>query len=170
VLALLAPASSQAQAKEAGARLKIAVFENGDTALASFLVRQAGSIIKQGSSDAPVALNPGNYDVEVQLHGAVDQPKRLFSVKLSRGATETISAQFETTSLEVVIHVGNQRRSGMAKIQRNGTQVASIGSGLKAKISVGTYDIDVVYRNQVQQFSAVSLIAHEHRVVSASFD
>jgi len=59
-----------------------------------------------------------------------------------------LKADFPTATLEVRIASSGRRAAGMAVIKRNGQQLGTLGSGVAAHLSTGTYRILVRYRTQ----------------------
>src|SRR5262245_15221463 len=118
--AWMIPSYSAAQSALAGpskpsGRLRCSVTENGRPATGSFVARQNGTVVEQGSCSA-ANLAVGDYTVEVQLDGAVDQPRKSFPISITKGGSESVTADFQTATLEVVIEVDGRRRSGLAKL------------------------------------------------------
>ncbi len=114
-------------------------------------------------------MAPGSYVAVLRLDGALDRPEQTRSIEVRAGATEALAGNFTTAILEVSIQADGRRAAGMARIMKNGRQIAMLGSGVSAHLSTGTYDVIVRYRTREQRFDGVTLSASERRGLDASF-
>ena len=55
-------------------------------------------------------------------------------------------------------------------IRRDGKQIGTLGSGVRAHLSEGTYQVVARYRSKQQSFEAVKVTRGETRVLEASFE
>jgi hypothetical protein len=58
----------------------------------------------------------------------------------------------------------------MAVIKRNGQQLGTLGSGVAAHVSTGTYRILVRYRSQEKDLGEVTITAGQRASLSAEFE
>ena len=161
--------SAQAQAIASG-HVRCTISENGEGAQGTLRLSQNGRELARGAcgGDA-LAIAPGDYVAVVQLDGALDGPEQQKSVTVHAGQTAEVSAAFATGTLEVRIQNDGRRAAGMALIRRDGTQIGTLGSGVSAHLSAGTYDVIARYRDQEQRFAGVVIKAGEKQVIEVAF-
>ena len=164
-LSLAAAPAAQAQQGQVACRIT----ENGGAATGTAIVRQNGREIATGSCSAPISVPAGTYDVTLRLDGALDRPEQTRRVTVAGGQTANAAADFSTAILEVRITANGRNAAGMAVITRNGQRIGTLGSGVPAHISAGTYDVVVRYRTTERRFDAVSLARGQRRALSADF-
>lgn len=163
------PADAQVEPLQAQGRIACQITENGQPAAGTITVRRGTTDVASASCGEPVSVPPGSYVAVLRLDGALDRPEQTRPVEVRAGATESMSANFATAVLEVSIQADGRRAAGMARIMKNGRQIAMLGSGVSAHLSTGTYDVVVRYRTREQRFDGVTLAANERRVLDASF-
>lgn len=159
--------SSPAPAPRPG-ELRCDVLENGIYAPASIEVRQAGRVVASGSCATPVVLPAGTYAATITLESALDRPARTVNVVVPDGGAAVARASFETAMLEVRFTNDGAPVPGLAILRRGGVQVGTIGSGVAARVSAGTYEIVARYRT-VERTYSVALSAGQRRAVRADF-
>jgi len=157
-----------AQAQGRG-RIRCEITENGEAASGTLTVEAGGREVASGDCASPVAVPAGQYAVTVQLDGALDRPEQRRQVTIQAGATETVRADFATAVLEVNITAGGRRAAAMATLFKNGARVGTLGSGVAAHVSAGTYDVVVRYRGVERRFAGVTLARGQRRTLSADF-
>lgn len=168
VVAIAAP--QEASATKPTGQISCAVAENGVPGTGTIRVAQkGGGVVHSGACAGAVAIAPGRYQVVVGLDGALDGPEQTFEVNLRAGGTEAVAADFATGILQVRIESEGQRAAGMAIIRRQGTQLGTLGSGVTAHLSVGTYEVLARYRLRSQEFSSVSIQAGQTTTLDARF-
>lgn len=168
VIAFAAPHGASA-IKPTG-QISCAVAENGTPGTGTMRIAQRdGAVTYSGACAGSVAAAPGRYQVIVGLDGALDGPEKTFDVTLRAGGTEAVTADFATGILQVRIESEGQRAAGMAIIRRQGTQLGTLGSGVTAHLSVGTYEVLARYRLRSQEFSSVSVQAGQTTTLDARF-
>jgi hypothetical protein len=150
-------------------RIVCRITENGGAATGTAIVRQNGREVATGSCSTPIAVPAGAYDVTLRLDGALDRPEQTRRVTVAGGQAANATADFSTAILEVRITANGRRAAGMAIITRNGQRIGTLGSGVPAHISAGTYDVVVRYRTTERRFDAVSLARGQRRALSADF-
>jgi hypothetical protein len=166
-----APTSTATTATTAPARpgqLTVAVDENGAYAASTYQVRQAGRVIASGSSGSPIALPAGAYEVAITLETALDRPTRTVRVLVPEGGVATARASFSTSILEVRFTKDRMAVHGLATVRQGDRVIGTLGSGVTARVSAGTYEIEARYRTEVRSYS-VTLAPVQRRALSAQF-
>lgn len=169
-----------AQAADYG-RVAVTVKQNGSISSGSFEVHRVASataaapapIVASGHAGLPVRVPAGTYDVVVRLDGAIDRPERWArGVVVGAGRTVAIEQAFETSTLEVRVMSRGRRAAATIYVRRAGesADVATLGAGVRAVISAGTYDIVVRHRATERVFRGVELVAGRGRALTADFD
>jgi hypothetical protein len=163
-----APAATTPTAPARPGQLTIAVDENGAYAASTFQVRQAGRVVASGSSGSPIALPAGAYDVVITLETALDRPTRTVRVLVPEGGVATARASFQTAIVEVRFTKDRMAVHGLATVRQGDRVIGTLGSGVTARVSAGTYQIDARYRTEQRTYS-VSLAPVQRRALSAQF-
>lgn len=185
ILVLLAgPGAARADDVPGGATspgmIGVTVRQNGVTASGSFEVHRtgdassgaAGEVVATGRSGRPVHVAPGVYDVVVRLDGAIDRPEKwVRGVRVASGRTVSLEQSFATSVLEVRVTARGRRAAATIFVRRAGesTELATLGAGVRAVVSAGTYDIVVRHRSQEQSFPGTELAAGGARTLSVTF-
>lgn len=160
----------QVRADRSQSQISCAIRENGSAATGTLRVTTSGgAAIHSGSCGGPVAVPPGSYKVVVGLDGALDGPEQTFNVNVRAGSTEAVDADFATGILQVRIESDGQQAAGMAIIRRAGKQLGTLGSGVTAHLSVGTYEVIARYRIKSQEFGSVSITRGQTTTLDARF-
>ncbi len=167
-VALIEPHSMEAQANASG-RVVCRVTENGEHASGTMVVQGNGQPVATGPCDVATSVPAGEYEVRVQLDGALDQPTQTKTVSVRKGASEAVSVNFQTALLEVTIESGGKRAAGTVTVLRGTERVGSIGGGVTAHLTAGTYTLVAKYRSEERTLEAVTLTAGSKRTVTASF-
>lgn len=162
----VAPAPAPTPARPG--QLRAEVVENGAPAIASVEVRQAGQVVASGSTASPIQLPAGTYDVTLTLDGALDRPTRSVRVEVPEGGMATARASFSTAILEVRFTKDRAGVPGLATIRQGERVIGTLGSGVTARVSAGTYQIDARYRTEQRSYT-VTLAPGQRRALSAAF-
>jgi hypothetical protein len=145
------------------------VEENGVAAPASFALRQNGRTVASGRcGQAPVEVPAGRYEAVLTLETAIDRPQRTVSLTVPEGGRALATARFSTSIVEVRFTKDRAPVHGLAIIRRDGETVGTLGSGVSARISAGTYEIVARYRTEDRTYS-VTLAPGQRRAVRAAF-
>ena len=89
---------------------------------------------------------------------------------MTSGGVVKLKADFTTATLSVRIASSGRRAAGMAIIKRGGQQLGTLGSGVSAHLSTGTYHIYVRYRGQEQDLGEHELDAGKQLALDATFE
>ncbi len=154
----------QAQAGQ----IECSVTENGSPARGTIVVEQDGRKVAAGSCSAPVSAPPGKYDATVRLEGVLDNPAKTVRVEVFEGKTAPVAVRFETASVEVRIETKGQRGTAIIAVNREGKRVGTLGAGVAAHLSAGSYEIVVRLGGQERRY-IVDLRPGQRRVVRAQF-
>lgn len=163
-----APASTAPAPAPRPGRVICAADENGIPAPASIELRAAGRAVARGSCASPLEVPAGAYDAIVTLESALDRPTRAVRVVVPEGGLATARASFETAILEVRFTSARSPVPGLAIIERDGVVVGTLGSGVTARLSAGTYTVVARYRT-AEQRHAVTLVRDQRRALRADF-
>jgi hypothetical protein len=170
--ALSAPAFAQ-EASSYG-RVAVTIKQNGSASSGTFEVHaRGGAIVASGHAGLPARVPAGTYDVVVRLDGAIDRPERwVRAVVVRPGGTVNVEQSFQTSILEVRVFSRGRRAAATIYVRRAGesANVATLGAGVRAVISAGTYDIVVRHRATERVFSGIELVAGRARTLTADFD
>src|SRR5690606_10182932 len=137
-------------------------------AIASVEVRQAGQVVASGSTASPIQLPAGTYDVTLTLDGALDRPTRSVRVEVPEGGMATARASFSTAILEVRFTQARPGVPALPTIRQGERVIGTLGSGVTARVSAGTYQIDARYRTEQRSYT-VTLAPGQRRALSAAF-
>jgi hypothetical protein len=164
-LALLCGAgSAEAQTGE----IRCSVTENGSPARGTIVVEQNGREVGGGSCGSPLSVPVGKSRVTVRLDGTLDNPAKSLNVEVSAAKPATVSVDFQTGVLEVRIETKGRRGTGMVTVNRGSTRIGTLGSGVAARLSTGTYEVIVRLGGEEQRYS-VDLRPGQRRLVRAQF-
>lgn len=164
VLALTSPAVASANS------IKCEISTNNETAFGTFAVLDGIRELGNGQcGQDTVQAPPGKYTVVVKLDGALDGPEQRVPVEVDKGKPTVVKADFAMGSLTVQIQREGRRAAGVAIVRRSGKQVGTLGSGVAAQLSVGSYEVVVRYRDQEKVFADVKIEAGKAQSLEASF-
>jgi hypothetical protein len=104
----------------------------------------------------------------VRLDGTLDNPSKSVDVEVAPGKTAPVTVDFQTGVLEVRIEAKGQRGTGIVTVNRKGERIGTLGSGVGARLSAGSYEVVVRLGGQEQRYS-VDLRAGQRRLVRAQF-
>jgi hypothetical protein len=102
------------------------------------------------------------------LDGTLDNPAKSLSVEVSAAKATPVSVDFQTGVLEVRIETKGQRGTGMVTVNRGSTRIGTLGSGVAAHLSAGTYEVVVRLGGEERRYS-VDLRPGQRRLVRAQF-
>ncbi len=158
-----------ASAQEGNAQVVCAIQQNGGAANGTFEARLQGRVVVTGRCADAVAVPAGIYDIALKLDGAIDRPEQVQRVTLTAGATQRLTANFTTATLEVRAEASGNRAAARVTVYRGNTVVGTVGAGVSCVISAGTYTIVVRYRSSEQRFENVALAQGQRRAMTARF-
>lgn len=161
-------ASSTAFAQNTG-KVECTILENASAASGTIELKGSDGELISGSCGGPVSAPAGKYSVELRLDGALDHPKKTSTVEVKSGETSQLKADFSTGILQIQAQEGERRVAAMATVYRGTSRVGSLGMGVTAHLSTGSYDVVVRYRSKEKRFSGVTLSAQQKRVLNAAF-
>jgi hypothetical protein len=168
-LVLCVGAPSLALAEGTG-KVVCAITENGQTATGVISVQKDGNEIATTSCGRELSVPVGKYVVALRLDGTFDGPEQRQNIEVKPGALQKLSADFDTGVLEVRITSRGRRAAGMAVIKRNNQQLGTLGSGVTAHVSAGTYRILVRYRTQEKDLGDVVIGPGQRLSLDAAFE
>ncbi|HMI91003.1 MAG TPA: hypothetical protein VK509_06545, partial [Polyangiales bacterium] len=146
------------------------VKENGKAASGTLSLLQGDKEVASAPCGKPVSVAAGDYDAVLSLDGALDGPQQKKAIKVAAGQTASANADFATGLLEVRIRMQGRDTAGMAIIRKDGKQVGTLGSGVAAHLSTGSYQVVAKYRTQQKVFDAVAIEQGKPTVLEASFE
>jgi hypothetical protein len=167
VLALVSATPASAQGK---AKLTCKITENGESATGTVVLMAGDAEVARGSCAKGVTAPAGSYEAVLRLDGALDGPEQRKPVELAAGGSQSVQADFSTGLLEVKIQREGRRAAGMAIIRKGGKQIGTLGSGVAAHLSVGTYEVVARYRTQEKRFEAVTISRGQRVTLDAAFE
>jgi hypothetical protein len=145
--------------------------ENGEAASGVVSLQRDGKELATGTCGGKeISIAPGSYHAVFRLDGALDGPEQSQDVTVKKGSKLELKADFATGTLEVRIVSQGKRAAGMAVIKRGGAQLGTLGSGVSAHLSAGTYEVVARYRTQEKTFSQVQLSRGQAVVLDATFE
>ena len=132
--------------------LKVTIKNNGRQASGVVTLLTRGKPVLDWESSTTVEVPPGSYQVKTQLDGSHDfKPKLLRDIKILPGKKKAITIDHETGRVQTTVILNGKRlRSGHPAyddveiaLHRSGvpTGFNSVGSGEKAILSPGSYDL-----------------------------
>jgi len=104
----------------------------------------------------------------VRLDGTLDNPSKSVKVKVSPGKSTPVSVDFQTGVLEVRIETKGQRGTGIVTVNRGSQRIGTLGSGVAARVSAGSYEVVVRLGGEERRYS-VDLRPGQRRLVRAQF-
>jgi len=154
-----------------GGSVKCEITENGDSAFGELVLLDGDNEVARGECGQKAISAPaGTYTAVLSLDGALDGPEQRKELTVKAGATQQTKADFATGTLTVQIKREGRRAAGMAIVRRGGEQVGTLGSGVAARLSAGTYEVVVRYRAQTREFKDVVVEAGQARSLDATFE
>jgi len=167
LLALALPGPARA-AEGQSAQIRCMVTENGAPARGTFGIEQNGRTAGGGSCGAPISVPAGKYKVTVRLDGALDNPAKTIEVEAETGKVTPVSVDFQTGVLEVRIEARKQGGTGIVVVNQGNKRIGTLGSGVAARLSAGSYEIVVRLGGEERRFT-VDLRPGQRRLLRAQF-
>jgi hypothetical protein len=156
---------------DAHGRVTCEILENGHGASGVVAILKDEKEVASSSCGRELTVPAGDYVAALRLDGALDGPEQRQPISVKAGAAQKLHADFPTATLEVRIAASSGRRAaGIAIIKRGGQQLGTLGSGVAAHLSTGTYHILVRYRAQEKDLGDVVLAAGQQRALDAVFE
>lgn len=146
------------------------ILENGQPASGMVVLLQGETEVGRGSCGRPISVPAGEYIAVLSLDGALDGPERRMPVSAQAGRPAKLSADFPTGLLEVKIRSQGRDTAGMAVIRKDNRQIGTLGSGVAAHLSAGTYQVVARYRTQQKGFDAVQIQKGQRTVLDVAFE
>jgi len=161
---------STLEAQEARGRVICVITENGASASGTVTLQRDGQELAAGTCGKELSAPPGNYTAIVRLDGALDGPVQQKSLSVSVNGKHTLKLDFVTGTLEIRIASQGKRAAGMAIIKRDGQQIGTLGSGVVAHLSAGTYQVVARCRTQEKNLGEIKLAGGQNLTLDAAFD
>jgi len=157
---------------DANGRVTCEILENGHSAsgVVAILSLKDEKEVATSSCGRELSVAAGDYVAALRLDGALDGPEQRQPISVKAGSTQKLHADFPTATLEVRIASSGRRAAGIAIIKRNGQQLGTLGSGVAAHLSTGTYHIFVRYRAQEKDLGEIVLPPGQQRALDAVFE
>jgi hypothetical protein len=146
------------------------ITENGGSASGTVSLQRDGHEIVTGTCGKELSVEAGSYTAVIRLDGALDGPSQQKSVSMLVNGKMSVKVDFATGTLEVRIASQGKRAAGMAIIKRNGAQIGTLGSGVAAHLSAGTYQVMARYRAQEKSLGDVTVGPGQRLTLDASFE
>ncbi|MBW2211075.1 MAG: hypothetical protein JRG67_08500 [Deltaproteobacteria bacterium] len=149
-------------------QIRCSVTENGSPARGTIVVEQNGKEVGGGSCGAALSVPVGKCKVTVRLDGTLDNPSKSVNVEVTAKKATPVSVDFQTGVLEVRIETKGQRGTGIVTVNRGSTRIGTLGSGVAARLSAGSYEVVVRLGGEERRYS-VELRPGQRRLVRAQF-
>lgn len=162
--------AGDAGAQAGKGRVICEITENGESASGTISLQKNGQEVASATCGKEAVVEVGSYTAVIRLDGALDGPSQTKSVSISANDKSSVKADFATGTLEVRIAAQGRRAAGMAIIKKNGTQIGTLGSGVAAHLSAGTYQVVARYRASEKPLGDVTIGAGQKLVLDAAFE
>jgi len=159
-----------ANAQEARGRVTCEIKENGESASGTVSFQQGGKELAGGACGKELSVPPGAYTVLLRLDGALDGPSQQQSLTVVLNGKHALKADFATGTLEIRIASQGRRAAGMAIIKQGGLQIGTLGSGVAAHLSAGTYQVVARYRSQEKNLGDIKIASGQRVTLDAVFE
>jgi hypothetical protein len=146
------------------------ILENGKPGSGVVRMLQGEVEVANSACGKAVDVPAGSYTAALELDGALDGPEQRKPITLAAGQSMKVSADFPTGTLEVRILSAGKDAAGMAIIRKDGKQIGTLGSGVSAHLSTGTYAVTARYRAQERVFNNVQIDRDKRTALEASFE
>jgi hypothetical protein len=161
---------ASADAQPARGRVICEITENGESASGTVSIQLNGQEIAAGSCGKELSVDSGSYTAVIKLDGALDGPSQQKPVSVAANGKAAVKADFATGTLEVRIASQGKRAAGLAVIKKNGAQIGTLGSGVAAHLSAGTYQVVARYRTSEKSLGDVTISGGQRLALDASFE
>jgi hypothetical protein len=145
------------------------ILENGGSATGTVSLQRDGREVKKGSCSGSLSIEAGSYIAIISLDGVLNGAEQRHAITVQAGKATRVVADFPTGFLQVNILSKGKKAAGMAVIRKDSRQIGTLGSGVSAHLSVGTYRVVARYRSQEKLFDNVVVEAGKRVVLEASF-
>lgn len=153
-----------------GGKIACEITENGQPASGTIVVLDGARELARGSCSRPIAVPPGEHTAVLTLDGALDTPAQEKPGNVQPGGVTTVRADFVTGTLEVRFTNQGRDAAGSAVIRKDGRQIGTLGSGVSAHLSTGTYEVIARYRSLERRFDKVVIAPGQPVVLTAAFE
>ncbi len=145
------------------------ILENGGSATGTVSLQKDGREVVKASCSGSMSVEAGSYSAVVSLDGVLNGAEQRHAITVQAGKATRVVADFPTGFLQVNILSKGKKAAGMAVIRKDSRQIGTLGSGVSAHLSVGTYRVVARYRSQEKLFENVVIEAGKSVVLEASF-
>lgn len=167
LVAALCLAGPEAAAAEPG-QIRCSITENGTPSRGTIVVAQNGREVAGGSCGAAVSVPAGKFKVTVRLDGVLDNPSKTLDVEVQAAKSTPVAVDFQTGVLEVRIEAKGERGIAMVVVNRGSKRIGTLGSGVAARLSAGSYEVVVRLGGQERRYP-VDLRPGQRRILRAQF-
>ena len=122
-----------------------------------------------GLGALPLSAIPGAYVARISLADTFDGTHRDVPVQVVAGQVRGLTVEVPTALLEVRAEVAGRLVFGRAIVRRSGNVVGSLGSGVVATLTPGSYDIEVVQGSQRRLLQGIRLAPGQRRALRVAF-
>jgi hypothetical protein len=161
---------ASADAEVGRGRVICEISENGESASGMISIQRDGQEVVAGTCGKELNVDAGSYTAVIRLDGALDGPSQQKSLAVSANGKASVKVDFATGTLEVRIASQGKRAAGMVVIKKNGSQIGTLGSGVAAHLSAGTYQVVAKYRSQEKSMGDVTIGPNQRLALDASFE
>jgi hypothetical protein len=159
-----------ADAQAGRGRVICEITENGDSASGTVSIQRDNQEVANATCGKELSVEAGSYTALVRLDGALDGPSQQKSVSVTSNGKVAVKVDFPTGTLEVRIASQGKRAAGMAIIKKNGAQIGTLGSGVAAHLSAGTYQVFARYRAFEKSLGDVTIGPGQRLTLDAAFE
>jgi len=152
--------------------LRCSATRNGVESRATVELIQNGRTIASaacGLGALPLSAIPGAYVARISLADTFDGTHRDVPVQVVAGQVRGLTVEVPTALLEVRAEVAGRLVFGRAIVRRSGNVVGSLGSGVVATLTPGSYDIEVVQGSQRRLLQGIRLAPGQRRALRVAF-
>jgi len=153
-----------------GGKVSCEITENGRAASGTIVLYAGAAEVADGTCGKAFALPAGADSAVLRLDGALDGPEQRKQLDTDASKAANLRADFATGLLEVRIQSKGRDTAGIAVIRRAGKQIGTLGSGVTAHLSTGSYEVIARYRTHERRFETVAIQADQRTALTASFD
>jgi hypothetical protein len=153
----------------ADAAVQCEIRENGEPASGTMLILDGTRELGEVTCGKPLTVPAGSYTAVLRLDGAIDGPEQRVPLVVGKDAPKPVKADFATGTLEVKVTSESKAAAGMAIIRKDGKQIGTLGSGVPAHLSAGTYEIVVRHRSESKTLASVVIAKGDKKTLDVSF-
>lgn len=161
---VLAAASAHAQTGE----VRCSVTTNGAPASGTIAIERGGREEAGGSCGTVISVPAGKWSATIRLDGTLDNPSKQVDITVVAGKATPVRVDFKTGVLEVRIDAKGGSGTGMVTVNRGSTRIGTLGAGVAAQLSAGTYEVVVRYGGKERRYP-VELRPGQRRLLRAEF-